>query len=149
MPPLPGLAFPWLPFGLAGVCDDGFCESTGPLGARGTVDDVVPGVVGCAGTVGAGDGHDSDTFTTPSLTGKEIDDNGVPAGTESDNTCPPNNVTLTTHESAAASPCPTPAPTPTAASASAPARQPRHIALLPIVPTSYVQPPRGATLPTE
>jgi hypothetical protein len=40
--------------------------------------------------------------TTGNLIGNEIDDNGVPAGTDNDNTCPPNNVTVTAHESAEA-----------------------------------------------
>jgi hypothetical protein len=96
-------------FPFAGAGADGFCDTTGPDGRTGDVvevDDVelVPLEVGCVEVVvgGAAGAHDSVIDTTGSFTGNEIDDNGVPAGTDNDNTCPPNNVTLTAHESAEA-----------------------------------------------
>lgn len=72
------------------------------LVVRGGLDVVVDGGGG-AGVVDAG-AHDSDTPTTPTLTGREIADNGVPGGTFTVNDMcpPPTNVTVITHESAEA-----------------------------------------------
>jgi hypothetical protein len=138
-------------FPAAGGRADGLWTTTGADGTTGEVVEVEDVELGGAcvdvdGGGGGDGGHDSVTDTTPNRTGNETADNGVPAGTDNDNTCPPNNVTDTKHESAEAAGN---AATPTAASASAPARQPRHIALPPIVPKSYGRPARGATLPTE
>lgn len=72
------------------------------LVVRGGLDVVLDGGGG-AGVVDAG-AHDSDTPTTPTLTGKEIADNGVPGGTftVNDKCPPPTNDTEITHESAEA-----------------------------------------------
>jgi hypothetical protein len=44
--------------------------------------------------------HDSDNPTTANPAGNDNDDNGVPAGTstENDNFAPPTNDTVTTHD---------------------------------------------------
>jgi hypothetical protein len=97
----------------AGTGADGFCDTTGADGTTGEVVEVedvelvvelVPVVVGWVEVVvgGAAGAHDSVIDTTGSFTGTEIDDRGVPAGTDNVSTCPPNSVTVTAHESAEA-----------------------------------------------
>jgi hypothetical protein len=56
-------------------------------------------VVEVGGDAGGGVAHDSEMPSTGNLTGKEICDNGVPAGTSTvnDRCNPPNNVTVTVH----------------------------------------------------